>query len=72
METHEEKKIEIQTGELVTVLQKAGFMPGEPWKHNQTIIPGHKDIGLNGWIVFILRKQEEKHAAENKAEVGRD
>ena len=63
MEIYDEKKIEVMAGELVMVLQKAGFIPGEPWKHNQTIIPGHKDIGLNGWVVFVMRKQEVKNAA---------
>ena len=63
MEIYDEKKIEVMAGELVAVLQKAGFIPGEPWKHNQTIIPGHKDIGLNGWVVFVMRKQEVKNAA---------
>ena len=72
MQKYEEIRIEIQAGELVRVMQKAGFIPGEPWKHNQTLIPGHKDIGLNGWVVFVMRKQEDKHAAENKAEIGRD
>ena len=72
MEKYEEIRIEITAGELLRALQETGKAPTAPYRHNNTFIPGHKDIGLNGWITFILRKQEDEHAAENKAEVGRD
>lgn len=72
MEKHEEIRIEVTAGELLELMGETRRAPGKGYKHNNTFIPGHKDIGLNGWIIFVLRKQEDKHAAENKAEVRKD
>ena len=66
MEKHEEMRIEIQAGELLKALQETGRAPVMAYRHNNTFISGHKDIGLNGWIVFVLRKQEAKKDGENK------
>ena len=60
MEKYDEIRIEVTAGELLKALQETGLAPTMPYKHNNTIIPGFKDIGLNGWITFVLRKQEAK------------
>ena len=60
METYEEVRIEVTAGELLTALQETYRAPRGKYKHNNTFIGGHKDIGLDGWITFVLRKQEDK------------
>ena len=72
MEKYEEIRLEVTAGELLKALQETGRAPGAGYKHNNTLIPGHKDIGLNGWITFVLRKQEDKNATENKTKVRSD
>ena len=72
MEKYREIRIEITSGELIKILQKAGYVDGQPWRHNNTFIAGFKDIGLNGWITFVLREEKEKNAATNKETVGTD
>ena len=42
------------------------------YKHNNTFIPGFKDIGLNGWITFVLRKQESKDGKIKDESAGSD
>ena len=70
MEKYDEIRIEIQAGEVLRFLQAGGHAPAFPFKHNNTFIAGHKDIGLNGWITFVLRKQEVKHGTNNEGQEG--
>ena len=66
MEKYDEVRIEITTGELLKIMRSSGIEIPENYKHNNTFIAGHKDIGLNGWIIFILRKQELKNATTDQ------
>ena len=72
MEKYREIRIEITSGEIVKALQETGIIPTMEYKLNNTLIPGFKDIGLNGWITFILREKREKNATTNKETIGTD
>ena len=64
MEKYDEIRIEIEAGELLKALQETGKAPTMQYKHNNTFIQGLKDIGLNGQITFVLRKDENKKDAK--------
>ena len=67
MEKYEEIRIEITADELLNILRVIYREPLTGYKHNNTFIGGYKDIGLDGWIIFVLRKQEARKDEDDKA-----
>jgi len=66
MEMHDEIRIEMRACELFYFMRENIYIDSPDFKLNNVIIGGYKDIGLDGWITFILRKQEAKHGASEE------
>ena len=64
MEQYEEIRIEIDASEMLDMLRYCGHDVPDNYKHNNTFIQGLKDIGLNGHITFVLRKDGNKKDAK--------
>ena len=56
----------MQAGELLKLLAIDERVAWTDHKLNNVHIPGFKDIGPNGWIIFILRKHEDENDTDDE------